>query len=45
MLEVTADHQLAVFVAQKKARAVNRGEGGPRVMTRGLWSVSRHPNQ
>lgn len=48
-LEMTADQQLANFVRAKQARAASGGEGGegggPRVMTKGAWSVSRHPNQ
>ena len=44
-LEVVADHQLSTFVKAKKGRVANETEAGPRVMTKGAWSVSRHPNQ
>jgi len=39
-LEVAADEQLGAFCRAKRVP----GYTGPRVMTSGLWSLSRHPN-
>ena len=39
-LEVVADAQLAAFVKRKREPGYN----GPRVLTTGLWHMSRHPN-